>query len=121
MMNSGTGAKWVPYFHPFPLSLFLSLIIWLDSRASRGPVRYAKKWLTAFFVSCVPGGVLYGFIVNVSLSLPHLEPTTQGMTTLVLLVFEAIAFFLLCLQVLFAFLAFSSGTNESSERMHDQV
>lgn len=100
------SSEWVSYFHPFPLSLILSLIIWLYLRAFWGPVRYTRKWLIAFFVNCVPSGALYVLSVNTSFQLQWVGREAYGYEQLFLWFLEAIALFLLGLQVWFAIRAF---------------
>lgn len=113
--GSEPGPEWVLYFHPFPLSLFLTLMIWLYFRAFKGSAHYTGKGLNAYFMNLVPGAVFYGLALALSLELERLSPKeveALGWTFFYLFGVEAVALFLLCLQVVFAIRMFRSPANE---------
>jgi len=63
--GSDTIEPWSTYFHAFPLSLFVSLQVWLGYQAFTRPTGAEHvRWKIAFWANFIPGGILYAVMVE---------------------------------------------------------
>jgi len=110
--------SWAAYFQLFPLSLFLSLQVWLGYQAFGKPTEPSHwGWKIAFWLNCVPGGLIYWGAVYTVLN--ESELSSQDVTIgLMIAIVVGVPFFVL--QVMFAFFAFRKRAKEEVEKLHDE-
>ena len=95
--------EWVMFFQPFPLSLFLSLQVWLGYEAFGKPTGESHRgWEIAFWVNCIPSCFFYVIGMLFARDV-HLDPSGVGLGFLLILWIPASL--LLVSQVAFAFRA----------------
>ena len=104
------GPLWGAFLHPFPLSLYISLIIWLGNRAFRYPRQEIRAgWFIVFWLCCVPGLIFYFSYVSSAIDIlgnPGKYWTSPEIGAALGLL-HIPAFFFFVLQIMCVWVAFS--------------
>ena len=112
LSNCAKGPLWAAYLHPFPLSLYISLMFWFSYQAFRSPNKIIhRKWLIAFWVNCAPGAIFYWWYITVANEILSKPPGyirfTRPEAALDLFFLSIPALVLSSAQLMFAWLVFS--------------
>jgi hypothetical protein len=116
--NSTKGPLWGAYLHPFPLSLYISLMIWLGNQAFGSPTGEIRiGWLIGFWICWIPGLIFCLSYVSSALDIlgnpvKYWQSPEIG-AVLVLLDIPALFFFIL--QIITAVFAFRRKSDKEYE------